>query len=156
MIVRELSDIEEGLVEQIVALEKEAFGVGGMNHWFLVPFIRHGRVFVALIGDEVVGVCEYMLDFRRPSQAYLFGFVVKEEWRNSGVGKRLLHKTCTVLKAHGISAVSLTVHPDNMGARRLYEKFGFTITEYRTDEYGAGEHRLEYVLDLNSWKETML
>ena len=68
MIVREIIDVDQSLVEQIVALEQEAFGIGGMNHWFLVPFIRHGRVFIACSNDEVVGVCEYMLDFRCPTK----------------------------------------------------------------------------------------
>lgn len=156
MIVREIIDVDQSLVEQIVALEQEAFGIGGMNHWFLVPFIRHGRVFIACSSDEVVGVCEYMLDFRCPNQAYLFGFTIKSNWRRQGVGELLLRETCSQLKRDGIRAVSLTVHPNNLGARRLYEKMGFVQTGFRQDEYGPGEDRLEYVLELKNLKETML
>lgn len=119
MIVREITDVDPSLVEQIVALEQDAFGIGGMNHWFLVPFIRHGRVFILCRGDEVVGVCEYMLDFRCPDQAYLFGFTVKSCWRRRGVGERLLRESCSILKQEGIKLIALTVHPENTG-RAVY------------------------------------
>ncbi|NLM40315.1 MAG: GNAT family N-acetyltransferase [Firmicutes bacterium] len=156
MIVREITDVDPSLVEQIVALEQDAFGIGGMNHWFLVPFIRHGRVFIVCRGDEVVGVCEYMLDFRCPDQAYLFGFTVKSCWRRRGVGERLLRESCSILKQEGIKLIALTVHPENTGARRLYEKLGFVQTGFHKDEYGPGEDRLEYVLELENPKEKML
>jgi len=153
MIIRELTVAETGLLEQAVALEQAAFGIGGMNAWFLVPFIRHGRVFVSLCGDEVVGVCEYMRDFWRTDHAYLFGLCVKEAWRRKGVGQRLLRESCLVLKAEGIESVSLTVHPGNVSAVRLYERMGFRRTAFREDEYGPGEHRWEYELELSTLKE---
>ncbi len=152
MIIKELIQAEQGLVEQIVALEQAAFGVGGMNHWFLVPFIRHGRVFVACHVDELVGVCEYMLDFRRAAHAYLFGIVVKANWRRKGVGQRLLTESCLAIREAGIRTVSLTVHPSNVGAVRLYEKLGFQRTVFREAEYGPGEDRWEYELDLSMLK----
>ncbi|HHT73122.1 MAG TPA: GNAT family N-acetyltransferase [Firmicutes bacterium] len=153
MIVQELVEADACLVEEIVALEQAAFGIGGMNHWFLVPFIRHGRVFIACEGDELVGVCEYMLDFRRAGHAYLFGLTVKECWRSRGVGRRLMEESCLALREAGISTVSLTVHPQNSGALRLYEGLGFRRTVFRENEYGTGEDRWEYELDLNRMKE---
>ncbi|MGI6149673.1 MAG: GNAT family N-acetyltransferase [Firmicutes bacterium] len=153
MIVQELIHVDDGLVEQIISLEQAAFGIGGMNRWFLVPFIRHGRVFVALHVGELIGVCEYMLDFRREAHAYLFGITVKESWRRRGIGAMLLKESSLTLRESGIRTVSLTVHPDNQEALSLYEKLGFRPIVFREHEYGVGEHRWEYELDLSNLKE---
>ena len=96
---------------EIVALEQAAFGIG-MNHWFLVPFIRHGRVFIAC-EDELVGVCEYMLF---PSLATPVVWPYREGvLAEQGRSRRLMEESCLALREAGISTVSLTVHPQNSG-----------------------------------------
>ncbi len=45
--------------------------------------------------------------------------------RNQGVGRELLRRTLTSLKAHGCQAASLTVTASNAGALRLYDRLGF-------------------------------
>lgn len=45
-------------------------------------------------------------------------------WRGRGVGSRLLTALAATAYEHGLTALSLSVEPDN-DARRLYERIGF-------------------------------
>lgn len=136
-------DAEAISVQQIVQLEKEAFGTGGLNEWQLVPFIRHGRVFVTKRDDHVAGVVQFMLDWENPCTAYVFGISVDRKHRGQGIGSELLRESIVWLKREGIKEVELTVDPRNQVAVRMYEtKFGFVVTEKRDNEYGKGEDRL--------------
>ena len=68
-----------------------------------------------------MGVCSTCLISVNAGHAYLFSLTVKECWRSRGVGRRLMEESCLALREAGISTVSLTVHPQNSGALRLYE-----------------------------------
>lgn len=146
--VVELKEIDNELVNQIVKLEQDAFGVGGMNQWFITPFIRYGSVFVIIDHGEVMAVAEYMRDFNKVSEAYLFGFTVKREQRSQGLGRALLTAAHTKLKAKGINVISLTVDPQNKVAIELYLKLGFTEFDFLPNEYGTGIDRLVMTLEL--------
>lgn len=144
----ELKTIENELVAQIIALEQEAFGVGGMNEWFLPPFIRHGRVFIALHHGTVVAVAEYMRDFRDVQHAYLFGLVVHPAYRRRGIAKQLLSYAHEQLRSTGITSISLTVAPNNHPAVALYEQMGFQVVDFLPNEYGSGNDRQMLYLEL--------
>lgn len=45
--------VDPALIQRLVELEREAFGVGGLNEWHLVPFIRHGRVYIVRKNQEI-------------------------------------------------------------------------------------------------------
>lgn len=135
-------------IEQAIAIEQAAFAEGGMNHWFLVPFIRHGQVFVLVKDNRVVAVAEYMRDFNDLKLAYLFGFAVAEAYRGQGLGTHLLTKSHEHLKTQGFSKISLTVKPNNQVGLRLYEQFGFVKEAFYPNEYGEGEDRLLLTLHL--------
>lgn len=49
---------------------------------------------------------------------------VLRSWRGQGVGLALLDALIASARGHGLSAMSLSVNPDNY-ARRLYERVGF-------------------------------
>lgn len=135
--------VQPALRQKLVEMERDAFGEGGLNIWQLMPFIRHGRVFVARESGVLTGVLQYMLDWDNPLTAYLVGVSVVREARGKGLGTEFIRKTLQVLADEGLSAVELTVHPENAAAIRVYEhKLGFVPAGMRTDEYGPGEHRL--------------
>ncbi len=129
--------------EELVKIEAEAFGEGGLNLWGLVPMIYHGAVYVINFNNRPVGLSEYMRDMNDPGLAYLYGLAVKEEYQKEGLASSLLDYSLQDLKNKGISKVQLTVDVDNEAALYLYQKkFGFSKIEYRKDEYGRGEDRL--------------
>lgn len=143
----ELRDLDLSLIRQIIAIEQDAFKEGGMNSWFLPPFIRHGRVFLLVNQGLVLAAAEYMRNFTDISLAYLFGLAVKKEYRNQGLGYKLLNSAHYILQQDNITRICLTVDPNNKTALRLYTKLGFRARELLLDEYGDGIHR--QVLELS-------
>lgn len=144
-----LKHADLALLKRLVELDKAAFGEGGLNEWQLVPLIRHGRVFAARQDGAVVGCVQYMLDWDNPRNAYMVGVSIDEKMRGRGLGTELIQKTLQVLAGEALTAVELTVDPENAAAVRVYEtKLGFVRSAVRTDEYGAGGHRLVMTVEL--------
>ncbi len=139
----QLTDTDPEIIAQITAIEQEAFGIGGMNSWFLPPFIRHGRVYVLLTAsDQVAAVIEYMRDFNDHNHLYLFGLAVHKDRRGQGLGKRIVAETLRSLREAGFTSVSLTVHPNNSAAINLYTSLGFVQGEFLAQEYGQDQDRI--------------
>ena len=146
-----VKEVEPHLMERLVELEAEAFGTGGLNDWHLVPLIRHGRVYILRNNAQVIGLVEYMLDWNNASTAYMVGVSIAKESRGQGSGATLLQGSFNALFAEQINEVELTVDKKNTAAVKLYEKkFGFAVTAFRFDEYGAGEDRLVMKVQLAS------
>lgn len=151
-VFRQMSTLEPDVLAQVISLDQEAFGSGGMNEWFIVPCIRHGRLYV-LETEMVVASAQLLRDFSEPLTVYLFGVAVKKEFRGQGLGRTLLRKVFDQLKAEGFRSVTLTVAPDNEVACHLYRRFGFQEYEFRSAEYGPNRDRLAMQLDLANLKE---
>ncbi|ODA40354.1 GNAT family N-acetyltransferase [Desulfosporosinus sp. BG] len=142
------------IIERIVEIEAEAFGPGGLNVWYLEPLIRHGRVYIYRLNNEIVGLVNYMLDWDNPKKAYMVGVSISKESRGQGIGAKLLTESFAALTKETIEEVELTVDPNNVAAVRLYEKkLGFLATGFKQDEYGKGEGRLVMKLLLTNFAE---
>lgn len=146
-----LEKVDAALLQRLVQLEADAFAAGGLNEWLLVPFIRHGRVYVASEQQRAVGLIQYMRDWGNPYKAYLIGVSIAKEMRGQGLGTILLRTSLQALKKENITEVELTVDPKNHAAIKVYEeKLGFVTKCSRINEYGAGENRLVMSLLLDS------
>ncbi len=134
---------DQPMLTALERIERKAFGEGALNAWVIVPFIRHGRVFVLRSNTGQLGaVAEYMRDFDTPERVYLFGLSVDERHQGQGLGSQLLLDSLQWLQENGVKTVELTVDPQNEPAVSLYDKVGFRAVETRQNEYGTGEHRL--------------
>ena len=154
MKVELLKTVELSLITKLVKLEQEAFGIGGLNEWHLVPFIRHGSVYIAKEKDEVVGLIQYMRDWDNPKKAYLMGVSIAQNFRGQGLGTKLISASLQELRQENIEEVELTVDPENSAAIKVYAgKLGFVDKGVRLDEYGVGENRLVMNLFLCNLKE---
>ena len=95
---------------------------------------RKDRYYGAFTGpDEIVALS--ML--RGWDEGYVvpsFGIAVDAGWHGRGVGTRMTAWTIEQARALGAPSVRLTVYSDNPGARRIYERLGFTQTERRAGE----------------------
>ncbi|GAB6138329.1 GNAT family N-acetyltransferase [Halanaerobaculum tunisiense] len=146
--VERLTTTQQEIIDQLVDIETEAFGAGGLNQWGLVPFIHHGAVYIIYQADKPVGVIEYMRDLDQPKQAYLYGLAISEEYQGQGLGQKLLDYSLQQMQKLGITRVELTVDPANEPAVKLYRKFGFQKIDFRQAEYGPAEDRLIIYLNL--------
>jgi len=96
---------------------------------------RKGRrlLLVAEFGGLVVG--QVFVQFTGLQQgvdgasrtAYMHAFRVRPEYRNLGIGTQLVREAESLLRARDIRRVQIAVAKENQGARRLYERLGYTI-----------------------------
>ncbi|HEY9529044.1 MAG TPA: GNAT family N-acetyltransferase [Anaerolineales bacterium] len=62
-------------------------------------------------------------------KAFIFDFVIDEEFRGKGFGKQSLAAMDEALKSMGAESVGLHVFGDNIIAQELYKKAGYRITD---------------------------
>ena len=76
-----------------------------------------------------IGMIWFELRERRGAKsAYLYDFVVREDLRGQGYGRRALELVEAKLRELGVGRVGLNVFGYNHAARALYEKMGYQIT----------------------------
>ncbi|MEI6856743.1 GNAT family N-acetyltransferase [Psychrilyobacter sp.] len=140
----EIKSKDKKYIDQIIEIEKEAFGLsGGVDEWILKPIIRYGKVFVLVIDDEVIGIAEYIRGFDG-DVVFLYGFSIKKEYRKCGYGEKLLEESIKIFRENKIKKIGLTVSLKNKSAIELYKKMGFKMEEMLKEEYGKGIDRIYF------------
>ncbi len=135
---------DQNKLEQIMDIEKQAFGKGALSEYVIVPMMRYGKVYAAVDEEDDPIACAYfMRDMNDIGTAYLMSVAVLPVFRGKDVGTELLRYSLGHLQRFGITHIRLTVDPANFTALSVYrEKLGFTVIENSKDEYGEGEDRL--------------
>lgn len=89
-------------------------------------------VFVYKINGKFIGEGALVLDtgdsdYTIPNQrVYVSRMIVKKEYRNRGIGSKILKFLIKKAKEMGYSEMAIGVDKDNENALHLYRKFGFT------------------------------
>ena len=81
---------------------------------------------IMLVAEEDTLVGQVWLDFMWDI-AKLWALRVRPVWRRTGVASRLLATADALCRARGTRAIELEVDVWNRGARRLYERCGYTV-----------------------------
>lgn len=105
------------------------------RNW-LAEVVVHQRVHVATVAGTVVG-------FAAAEECWLHHLYVDPAWQGRGIGTALLRTACD-----GSDRVQLWVFQANDGARRFYERHGFTLgelTEGDANEERQPDARYEWV-----------
>lgn len=99
--------------------------------------------FIYLENDEFIGEGSLVFQNKDPDytipdkRIYLSRMIVKEEYRNRGIGGIIVNYLIDYAKQLEYEEITLGVDTDNLNARHLYEKKGFTTVLYLgEDEYG--------------------
>jgi ribosomal-protein-alanine N-acetyltransferase len=87
---------------------------------------------VARAGGEVVGFAGMWL---MVDQAHITTFAVDPTWRRKGIGARMVLALLRMSETLGARQATLEVRLSNVGARRLYERFGFRPVGVRPRYY---------------------
>ena len=82
--------------------------------------------FVAADGEKIVGVIMAGNDGRR---GFIYHTAVAPEYRNQGIGAKMVDRTMLALKDCGINKAALVVFERNQAGNGFWEKQGFTVRE---------------------------
>jgi ribosomal protein S18 acetylase RimI-like enzyme len=84
-------------------------------------------------GTGLIGQCFVSLKRNRPEladgleRAYIYGFRVKPQYRNLGVGTQMMATIEDDLRERHFHQVTLNVGQENHKARRFYERLGYIL-----------------------------
>ena len=98
-----------------------------------------------------VGIIDKMKHmFSAPTRVgHLISIAVLEEYRGRGIGSTLLQHTIDAMKnVYKVASIYLEVRVSNIGAIKLYEKFGFKKARIVREYYRDGEDAYVMVLKL--------
>ena len=104
-----------------------------MNEEKLSNMIKNNEIFVAIINKEIVG---YVIISSREMkmEGYIYRKQIKieaigvdENYRNQGVGSKLLEFMKEYARENNYTDIKLTVNEENESAKHLYEKVGFKV-----------------------------
>lgn len=100
--------------------------------------------------EEAGQVLAYGVMSAGGGEAHILTIVVKEEYRELGLGRRLLRHLITIARQAGVETIFLEVRPSNLAAIKLYQSLGFSEVGIRKDYYpdeGGREDALIMGLD---------
>ena len=86
-----------------------------------------------LKSSGLIGQCFVSLKGNRPdladgiTRAYIYGFRIRPEFRNHGIGRMMMHTIEDDLKDRGFRQVTLNVGQDNPDAQRFYDRLGYIV-----------------------------
>ena len=138
---KEVKITDMHLINKIIEIEEEVFGVnGGADAWLVKAFVRYGMILIIMEGEEIVSVAEYMQVMNK-KELFLYGFLTREPYRNKGYGNKLIEYGEKKAIELGIEKISLTVDPKYTIGLNMYKKKQYEILEFQKDEYGTGVDR---------------
>jgi GNAT superfamily N-acetyltransferase len=97
----------------------------------ILPLRKGHAVFVACLGDEVVGwiEAEVMHHLQSPPHALITGLVVKDGVRSHGVGSRLCAEVEDWSRRQGVEVIRVTSRMTRERAHRFYLREGYAQTK---------------------------
>ena len=92
-----------------------------------------GHIYVVRMREcPVAGFCAFWLVF---DEIHINNLAMRPEYRGRGHGSALLRHVLDEARRLGASRATLEVRAGNLGARRLYERFGFHVAGTRENYY---------------------
>ena len=83
-----------------------------------------GNSFVCRINNEIVGTILCGHDGRK---GFIYHTVVKKEYRNKGIGKKLVSSSIDSLRQEDITKVAVLINENNELGNRFWESGGFLL-----------------------------
>tara|TARA_B100000287_G_scaffold405297_1_gene428751 strand:- start:254 stop:742 length:489 start_codon:yes stop_codon:yes gene_type:complete len=121
-LIKELANYENALEEVTITLndlERDGFGSRPW-FWFLVAENK----------NEIIGLSFYWIRYStwKGKFLYLEDFIIKEEYRRSGVGSKLFEETIKISKHLGLNGMIWQVLDWNKAAINFYKKYNANIS----------------------------
>ena len=122
-LIKELAEYENSLNELTITLEElETDGFGETSYYSFL---------VAENNDTIVGLSFYFIRYSTWKGKFLFleDFVIKEEYRNQGIGSLLFEATIEVCKKSNLNGMNWQVLDWNIPAIEFYKKYNANISK---------------------------
>ena len=120
-------------IKQIVDIENICFVTPWSENSY-IDELRDERAhyLVAMLEGEVIGYCGY---WDIVEEAHITNIAVHPDYRGRGIGCGLLKTLIDYAAQSGIGSFTLEVREDNDAAKKLCEKFGFSVCGTRRNYY---------------------
>jgi [ribosomal protein S18]-alanine N-acetyltransferase len=135
-------------LDRILEIEQASFVNPWTREMYLAELENHGVSFCFVVRDsaqQVIGFCSF---WRVLDELHINNLAVTPGRRGSGAGTALLLEVLREGARMGARRATLEVRRSNEGARRLYERLGFSVAGVRRSYYS---HPVEDALVL--WRE---
>lgn len=139
----QIKERDYDLVEQLLKIEADTYADSALAIFDLVAMLRHGRVYVAVEYDEVLGSAYFMRNFEDVDCAYLYSISIVNPQATPNLATSLLNIAFADMKAFGIKSVEVNVDPTNYRALKVYrEQLGFVASDSMQSDLLGGEEIL--------------
>ena len=120
-------------VPEVAALERQVFSLPWSEAGFLSSLRSPDALYLTARQEgRIVGYCGFLQSF---DEADVMNVAVAPEFRNAGIGQRMLRELMLRGRTRGILRYTLEVRQSNATAIHLYEKLGFVSVGIRKDFY---------------------
>lgn len=127
-------------LSKIATIEKQCFSDPWTEETFLALFSSPYSHSLAFFEDEEpIAYCFFSSLFET---AEILNIATHPNYRQQGLGYRLLQETLKSTKGYGANEMFLEVREHNEKAKRLYEKTGFLPVGIRKEYYPDGENAI--------------
>ncbi|MDD6135256.1 MAG: ribosomal protein S18-alanine N-acetyltransferase [Selenomonadaceae bacterium] len=127
---REMAPEDADAVEMV---EKACFAIPWSRESFWKEAANENTVYLlALDGERVIGYAGCWISFE---ECQITNVAILPEYRGQGIGTKLFGTIIDVVKAKGVTAMTLEVRPSNAPARALYARYGFKDAGRRPHYY---------------------
>lgn len=130
ILVRPLRDTD---IEELSRIEAASFSMPWSAEDFRGLLLRDYCLYVVAEADGHIAGCAGLTDSFH--EGNIDNVVTAPEYRNLGVGSKMLEELLRLGAERGITAYTLEVRVSNAPAIRLYEKFGFVSEGIRPEFY---------------------
>ncbi|MBI9046181.1 MAG: GNAT family N-acetyltransferase [Anaerolineaceae bacterium] len=116
------------------AFERQENGLGLM--WIAtLPFSKLvGQIFIQFI-------CNRPELANGTNRAYFYSLRIKDQYRNQGIGSKLISWVENDLKSRGVEFLTLNVTKENTRAIQLYERMGYKIKAHEEGRWFYKDHK---------------
>ena len=122
-------------IDQILEVEHASFTNSWTREMYVTELENQAVSFVYAAKDatgRIVGFCSFWRIF---DELHINNLAVSPAHRSAGVGSALLERVLKDGAALGATRATLEVRRSNEAARRLYERFGFSVAGLRPGYY---------------------
>ncbi|ACK94743.1 N-acetyltransferase [Bacillus thuringiensis] len=91
--------------------------------------------FAIYVGDLMVGFVMHAVVRKTSDMYWINGFIIDQKQQGNGYGKAALQESINIIKNtfKSCKEIRLTVHKDNISAKKLYERYSFKSLEQEYD-----------------------